>query len=88
MATKFEILSLYIDNNKESPSKKTRQQYSLDYKLKVIEHSKLLKSIRLASEAHGLNESQVHKWRKEEAKILKAFEERSADSKCFKIGKF
>ena len=67
-------------------SKKNKRAFSLDYKLLVLEEAKLSNNRQIARN-HGIDESVIRRWRKDEMKIREACDrQRTNPSKRLRLG--
>ena len=67
-------------------SKKNKRAFSLDYKLLVLEEAKLSNNRQIARN-HGIDESVIRRWRKDEMKIREACDrQRNNQSKRLRLG--
>lgn len=78
---------LVIQNKSVFAAIKSRRQYSLDEKIKILEEARDLNN-REVSKAYGINESIIRRWRREEKKLQEAFELQvlTGTKQTFKIG--
>ena len=53
----------------QTPPKKSRTSYSLDFKINVLDNSKSFTGNRTLASHFGINEIQVRNWKKDEEKI-------------------
>ena len=64
----IQVISDYISD----PPIRSKISHPLDYKLQIIEEAKISGSNRGTARKHGLSESQIRNWRKNENKIRDA----------------
>ena len=64
------------------PKKQKRTAYPLDYKLRIVEEANLCDNNRQIAMKHGLEESIVRNWRKNEMKLRNAL----SKGKMFRLG--
>ena len=62
--------------------KRKRTAYPFDYKLRIVEEAKLCNNNRQIAMKHGLEESCVRNWRKNEMKLRNAL----STGKMFRLG--
>jgi len=62
--------------------KRKRTAYPLDYKLRIVEEAKLRNNNRQTALKHGLEETIVRNWRKNEMKLRNAL----SKGKMFRLG--
>ena len=61
---------------------RSKNSYPLDYKLQIIEEAKLSGSNRGTARKHGLSESQIRNWKKNESEIRNAL----STGRMFRLG--
>ena len=53
----------------QTPPKKSRTQYSLDFKLNVLDNAKSFSSNRTLASHFHIDEKQIRQWKKDESKL-------------------
>ena len=65
----------------QTPPKKSRTQYSLDFKLNVLDNAKSFSSNRTLASHFHIDEKQIRQWKKDESKLRSSKEHENGSRK-------